>query len=185
MEELAEKAPDMDTDIRWEGGLCLVLLLRHWGPQGSLKAWREHARIQRAIPDPCPRLLEKQGEPLSTALGLVLLPALENLSPSLLSPSCWLQVNNLVRSCHQKTRHTGLLCSLKTLMYLLLRTLGFLPWCRWWWDSLGEELNCLLQEQFPFGTVRHTASIRNAGSRVHHVLFASAWEGHYRIWTRH
>ena len=29
MEELAEKAPDMDTDIRWEGGLCLVLLLRH------------------------------------------------------------------------------------------------------------------------------------------------------------
>lgn len=144
MGELAEKAPDMDTDVRWEGGLCLVLLLRHWGPQGSLKAWREHARIQRAIPDPRPGLLEKQERHCQLLWGLSCYLPWKNLSPSLLSPSCWLQVNNLVRSCHQKTRHTGLLCSLKTLMYLLLRTLGFLPWCRWWWDSGGEELNCLL-----------------------------------------
>lgn len=29
MGELAEKAPDIDTDVRCEGGLCLVLLSRH------------------------------------------------------------------------------------------------------------------------------------------------------------
>jgi len=131
MGELAEKEHDIDTDVRWEGELCLVLLLKHWDLQGSLKAWRERARIQRQSRTHALGLLEKQVEPLSAALVLVLLPALENLSPSLPSLSCWFQVNNLVRSCHQKTRHTGFLCfSLET---------HFKHWCTY---CLGLWASC-------------------------------------------
>lgn len=43
-------------------------------------------------------------EALSAALVLVLLPALGDLSPSLLSLSCQLQVNNVVWSRHQRQR---------------------------------------------------------------------------------
>ena len=34
-----------------------------------------------------------------------------------------------------------------------------------------------LEEPFPLGTERHSASLRNAGSRVRRASFASAWEG--------